>query len=76
MADAVVSDLAWIGTILRCGSSGADCFDRLPMYEGHLNRELDKSLARYDRMPDTRRQQKDGITGELPLPLRLTTRGQ
>ncbi len=26
---------------------GADLFDRLPRYEGHLSRELDKSLARY-----------------------------
>jgi len=40
---------------MRAGATalGADLFDRLPRYEGHLNRELDKSLARYARMKES-----------------------
>jgi len=52
---------------------GADLFDRLPRYEGHLNRELDKSLARYDRMRGARLQQADAMAGELAPPVRLAS---
>lgn len=59
--------------LMRAGAAalGADLFDRLPRYEGHLNRELDKSLARYDRMRNARLQQEDSITGELVPPVCL-----
>jgi hypothetical protein len=33
----------------------ADLFERLPRYEGHLNRELDRSLARYAHLKQSRR---------------------
>jgi len=52
---------------------GADLIDRLPRYEGHLNRELDKSLARYDRMRGARLQQADAMAGELAPPVRLAS---
>jgi len=40
--------------VMRAGAMAldADLFDRLPRYEGHLSRELDKSLARYDQTVD------------------------
>ena len=62
--------------VMQAGASalGADLFDRLPRYEGHLSRELDKSLARYARMTDARLQQEDAIAGELVPPTRLITR--
>jgi len=62
--------------LMRAGATalGADLFDRLPRYEGHLNRELDKSLARYARMKDARVQQEDAIAGELVPPTRLITK--
>jgi len=55
---------------------GADLFDRLPRYEGHLNRELDNSLARYTRMRDARVQQEDAIDGELVPPVRLAAQAR
>jgi len=55
---------------------GADLFDRLPRYEGHLSRELDKSLARYARMKDARLQQEDAIDGELVPPVRLAAQAR
>ena len=62
--------------LMRAGATalGADLFDRLPRYEGHLNRELDKSLARYTRMRDARLFKEDAISGELVPPTRLITR--
>jgi len=62
--------------LMRAGATalGADLFDRLPRYEGHLNRELDKSLARYTRMRDARLFKEDAISGELVPPTRLMTR--
>ncbi len=64
--------------LMRAGATalGADLFDRLPRYEGHLNRELDKSLARYARMRDARLQQEDAIAGELVPPVRLAAQAQ
>ena len=64
--------------LMRAGAMalGADLFDRLPRYEGHLNRELDKSLARYDRMRNARLQQADAIQGELVPPVRLAAQAQ
>ncbi len=63
---------------MRAGATalGADLFDRLPRYEGHLNRELDKSLARYARMRASRLQQEDAIAGELVPPVRLAAQSQ
>ncbi len=64
--------------VMRAGATalGADLFDRLPRYEGHLNRELDKSLARYARMRAVRLQQEDAIAGELVPPVRLAAQAQ
>ncbi len=61
--------------LMRAGATalGADLFDRLPRYEGHLNRELDKSLARYDRLRAARFQQEDARPGEVVSPTRLMT---
>jgi hypothetical protein len=62
--------------LLRAGAEalGADLFERLPRYEGHLNRELDKGLARYARLRDARRLEEQAILGDVvetaPLPLR------
>lgn len=55
---------------------GADLFNRLARYEGHLNRELDKSLPRYARLHDARLHQEDSITGELVPPVRLSAQAQ
>lgn len=58
--------------LMRAGAMalGADLFDRLPRYEGHLNRELDKSLARYARMREARLLQGVPISGEVVPPTR------
>lgn len=64
--------------LMRAGAEalGADLFERLPRYEGHLNRELDKSLARYARLRDARLQQEGAIAGELVHPVRLAAQAQ
>ena len=64
--------------LMRAGATafGADLFDRLPRYEGHLNRELDRSLARYGRLQDARLQQEDAIAGELVPPVRLAAQAE
>ena len=64
--------------LMRAGATafGADLFDRLPRYEGHLSRELDKSLARYGRLQDARLQQEDAIAGELVPPVRLAAQAE
>ena len=64
--------------LMRAGAMalGADLLDRLPRYEGHLNRELDKSLARYGRLQQARLQQEDAITGELVAPVRLAVQAR
>ncbi len=64
--------------LMRAGAEalGADLFERLPRYEGHLNRELDKGLARYARLRDTRLQQEGGLAGELVPPVRLAGQAQ
>ncbi len=49
----------------------SELFDRLPRYEGHLGRELDRSLARYARLQDTRRAKEQAIEGEVVEPVRL-----
>lgn len=63
---------------MRAGATalGADLFERLPRYEGHLNRELDKSLARYSRLRDARVQREGAIAGELVPPVPLAARAQ
>lgn len=43
----------------------SDAFERLPRYEGHLGRELDKGLARYARLQQSRRQKEAAVLGEL-----------
>ena len=40
-------------------------FDRLPRYEGHLSRELDRSMARYARLQSARKLRKEPIVGEI-----------
>lgn len=61
--------------LMRAGASalGANLFDRLPRYEAHLNRELDKGLARYERLRAVRFQGQDLISGEVTSPPRLMT---
>lgn len=44
---------------------GAELSDRLPRYEGHLSRELDKSLARYARLRDARPPAEGTLEGEV-----------
>lgn len=43
----------------------SDLFDRLPRYEGHLSRELDKGLARYARLQEGRQLKEQAILGEV-----------
>lgn len=45
-----------------------DLFGVLPRYEGHLNRQLDGSLARYDRLQAARRAKEGAIVGEIVDP--------
>ena len=52
----------------------SDLFDRLPRYEGHLSRELDRSLARYGRLQEIRRMKEQATFGnwvEQPLVAKL-----
>ncbi len=42
-----------------------DLFDRLPRYEGHLSRELDRSLARYRRLQDDRQAKESAVPGQV-----------
>jgi len=43
----------------------SDLLDRLPSYEGHLSRELDRSHARYARLQEARRVREKAVPGEL-----------
>ena len=43
----------------------SDLFDRLPRYEGHLSRELDRSLARYAGLQEQRKLKARAVEGEL-----------
>ncbi len=45
-------------------------FERLPRYEGHLSRELARSLARYRRLQEERKSQERSVLGEV---VRATT---
>ena len=45
----------------------SELFERLPRYEGHLGRELDKGLARYARLQESRRQKEAAVLGELVM---------
>jgi len=58
--------------LTRAGANAlsSDLFDRLPRYEGHLSRELDRSLARYARLqalpwltPPARRARPQDLAG-------------
>ena len=53
--------------LTRAGADALSCdlFDRLPRYEGHLSRELDRSLARYARLQADPRGREQAIDGEL-----------
>ena len=53
--------------LMRAGATalGADLFERLPRYEGHLNPELDKSLARYARLRNARLLEDGAVEGEV-----------
>ncbi len=42
-----------------------ELFDRLPRYEGHLSRELDRSLARYRRLQDERQAKESAVLGQV-----------
>jgi hypothetical protein len=57
--------------LTRAGANAlsSDLFDRLPRYEGHLSRELDRSLARYARLQALRHLKESAIEGELAGPL-------
>jgi hypothetical protein len=43
----------------------SDLFDKLPRYEGHLSRELDRGAARYARLQASRRQKEESLLGEV-----------
>jgi len=51
----------------RAGSQAlsGEFFDRLPRYEGHLGREIDRSRARYARMQAERHGKEQALVGEL-----------
>lgn len=53
--------------LMRAGAEAlsSDLFDKLPRYEGHLGKELDRSLARYARLQEARRQQESAVVGEV-----------
>jgi len=55
------------GELMRAAASAlsSDLFDRLPRYEGHLSRELDRSHARYTRLQEARRVREKAVPGEL-----------
>jgi hypothetical protein len=42
-----------------------DLFDRLPRYEGHLSRELDRSLVRYRRLQEERKARDQAVLAEV-----------
>ncbi len=52
--------------LTRAGAEAlsVDLFDRLPRYGGHLSRELDRSLARYARLQETRQARESAILGD------------
>ncbi len=56
--------------LTRAGSNAlsSELFDRLPRYEGHLGRELDRSLSRYARLQEARRLKEQAIPGEVLEP--------
>ena len=53
--------------LVRAGANAlsSDLFERLPRYESHLNRELDRGLARYARLQEARRAKEEAIVGEV-----------
>ena len=53
--------------LVRAGANAlsSDLFDRLPRYESHLNRELDRGLARYTRLQEARYAKEEAIVGEV-----------
>jgi hypothetical protein len=60
----------------RAGANAlsSDLFERLPRYEGHLSRELDRSMTRYARLQETRRFNEQAVLGEVVEPVRLAPR--
>lgn len=62
--------------LTRAGANAlsSDLFDRLPRYEGHLGRELDRSLARYARLQQDRSLKEQAILGEVVEPATLSLR--
>ena len=62
--------------LMKAGANALDAklFDRLPRYEAHLGRELDRSLARYARMQEARLLKDSSVLGQVVSPLvRLPT---
>ena len=53
--------------LVRAGANAlsSDLFDRLPRYESHLNRELDRGLARYTRLQQARYAKEEAIVGAV-----------
>jgi hypothetical protein len=51
----------------RAGAAAltSDLLDRLPRYEAHLSRELDRSLARYRRLQGEREAKESAVLGEV-----------
>ena len=45
-----------------------DLFERLPRYEAHLSRELDRGLARLGRLQEARLARESAIVGEVVSP--------
>jgi len=53
--------------VMRAGANAlnSNLFDQLPRYEAHLSRELDRSVARYVRLQESRQRREQAIPGEL-----------
>jgi hypothetical protein len=53
--------------LMRAGADAlsADLFEKLPRYEGHLNRELDRAITRYTKLQDARRRTEASIVGQV-----------
>lgn len=63
--------------LMRAGAEAlsVDLFDRLPRYEAHLSRELDRGLARLARLQEARVARESAIVGELVQATDVTNAG-
>ena len=51
----------------RTGAEALDAglFDRLPRYEAHLSREIERAMARLERLQAKRRMREQAVLGEV-----------